>query len=107
MVFLSKTTPFLAVAAVVAAMEDHLQVYTLLPGGEVVPKDKERFPDLSLGATTSYTTVTTSCTVVTVTTSFVKPTNYIVPAAARSTGVPVARLAGAGLAAAVGHVIFF
>lgn len=58
-------------------------------------------------ATTSYTTVTTSCTVVTVTTSFVKPTNYIAPAAAHSTGVPVARLAGAGLASAAGPLMFY
>ena len=106
MVTLSKITSFLATAAVVAAMEDHLQVYTLLPGGEVVPKDKERFPDLGIGATTSYTTVTTSCTTFTVATSFVKPTDYIVPAAAQSTGASVACLSGSGLAAAVGPVMF-
>lgn len=106
MVIIPKIVSFLAVAAAVAAMEDRLQVYTLLPGGEVVPKDKERFPDLGLGATTSYTTIMTSCTTVTITTSFVKPTDYIVPAAAQSTGVPVAGLLGAGLAAAVGPVVF-
>lgn len=106
MVSLFKIPSFLTAAAVIAAMEDHLQFYILLPGGEVVPKGEERFPDLGIGVTTSYTTVTMSCTAVTVITSFVKPTDYIIPAAAQYTGVSVARLAGARLAAALDPVIF-